>query len=969
MMGPDEVIASLAKDFTNVPDEVQQLYGIIPRAISAIFMKINEFVSEGHKVGLTMSFLEIYNEDIKCLLSEKDKLKIRQVPGLGFVVPEKGTVICKEPETIFENIVLANERRKTASTKQNDRSSRSHTVLMLDFEYKGLDGLIKKSTLNLVDLAGSERISKTEVTGQNLKEAQKINQSLTTLGMCIMALSTNANHVPFRNSKLTLILRESLGGNSKTTLVCTCSKKKHHSEESIQTLHFASRAKTIVCKAKSNVTMGVKELTELIAIMKTYILELRGQVQSKGESWLLKDDPKILEFLTNEEFIQYGTSEFSSNLKSSRSSIAGLSEDEIVKKYIDLRIRYEKIMKNTTDDLESNLNIVHSQKEALKEYDETMKFELDQLHKQNEEKLLQLIKEKQDLEGKNKELEETLFQEIQEFEEKTSSLIQDKANLEKLVSELRSQFDQVSSEIEGMQTQIDAKHREASELMAVIDLNKKEIETKNSIIEDKSNQLSDKENKINVLSSSLTEKENQLAITTAEKEQKDSEVHFANETLKKKVEELKTINEKVKELTLNEIDLNSKLQQLSTELQNKEKQFQVLEEKQRSDISELEALLNGSKEKNRELETILKQKVSDQDLLAKSEKILSDARIELFDENAKLKQDFASKEEEVKALNKKIEALSAEYNQQETTLKKEICSLEAEIENLKGQLSSNLAEHNEALKNKEIAFNALQSQLTFKDEENRKLLDMNSEKDKTNDQLRTEIEKVVSKVDALESALGVSKENEESLKREIKSVKERIEKSSVENKKLFNDLENERTEEIKKLQQSLKVCEQKLTEKNQEISVLRQASDNNVLELTKSQSKNNILKLENKIVKRQSKIKSFESPEVSHPVELKKNIFGVVLKSTAASKKFIKEAHKENKKIEEESRKIFVDQLDRLKDLRNQVANSSPRTLSSRSLASNEMVELDFQDEELFLEYNTKMAEKEKEYVFSKNKD
>jgi len=101
----------------------------------------------------------------------------------------------------------------------------------------------KNSILNLVDLAGSERVGKTEVTGQQMKEAQKINQSLTTLGMCIMALTTSGSkHVPYRNSKLTLILKESLGGNSKTTLLCTTSRKKYHSEESVQTLYFCSKS-------------------------------------------------------------------------------------------------------------------------------------------------------------------------------------------------------------------------------------------------------------------------------------------------------------------------------------------------------------------------------------------------------------------------------------------------------------------------------------------------------------------------------------------------------------------------------------------------------------------------------------------------------------------------------------------------------------------------------------------------------
>ena len=115
----------------------------------------------------------------------------------------------------------------------NDRSSRSHTILVLEYKQINTDGSIKKAKLNLVDLAGSERIGKTGATGKVLEEAKKINQSLTSLGRVINALTKAEKHVPFRDSKLTYLLKESLGGNSKTCLVCTISRLGIHYEESI----------------------------------------------------------------------------------------------------------------------------------------------------------------------------------------------------------------------------------------------------------------------------------------------------------------------------------------------------------------------------------------------------------------------------------------------------------------------------------------------------------------------------------------------------------------------------------------------------------------------------------------------------------------------------------------------------------------------------------------------------------------
>ena len=123
-------------------------------------------------------------------------------------------------------------------------------------EQKNADGSTKTCRLNLVDLAGSERIAKTGAEGQTLKEAMNINQSLTTLGLCIKMLTERKGHVPFRDSKLTFFLRESLGGNAKTALLCTASRLRSHVEESVQTLQFASRAKKIKNKAVTNVIVS-----------------------------------------------------------------------------------------------------------------------------------------------------------------------------------------------------------------------------------------------------------------------------------------------------------------------------------------------------------------------------------------------------------------------------------------------------------------------------------------------------------------------------------------------------------------------------------------------------------------------------------------------------------------------------------------------------------------------------------------
>jgi hypothetical protein len=158
MLGPEEVTDSLAKDFKSVPEEVQKLYGITVRAVIQIFETINEGTAAGNMYKLSCSYIEVYNEKIKCLLTKKDDLKIRENPAGGMYVAEKEERPCLTPESIFECISTATKNRAVVSTNQNSRSSRSHTILMLVIDQVCVDGSKKVSLLNLVDLAGSERV-------------------------------------------------------------------------------------------------------------------------------------------------------------------------------------------------------------------------------------------------------------------------------------------------------------------------------------------------------------------------------------------------------------------------------------------------------------------------------------------------------------------------------------------------------------------------------------------------------------------------------------------------------------------------------------------------------------------------------------------------------------------------------------------------------------------------------------------
>jgi kinesin family protein 5 len=305
MLGPEEVTDVLVNGVETVPEAVQTMYGIIPRATLQIFDIVGQGIRDGTEYSIKCSYIEIYNEAINDILCSPvaSNLKLREFPKLGMCVIGMTERFITEPEEVFECLSLGTTNRIVCATGQNTRSSRSHTVFIIVVEQKLADGSSKISKLNLVDLAGSEKLSKTGAKGQALKEAQNINLSLTTLGRCIKALTSSKDtHVPFRESKLTQILKESLGGNSKTSLLCTASGKLVHKEETLGTLAFAERAKRIKNKATSNVTRSAEELMEMVEQLKGEVIGLRSLLKVRQDN---PEHPLPAEFADHEVHFRF----------------------------------------------------------------------------------------------------------------------------------------------------------------------------------------------------------------------------------------------------------------------------------------------------------------------------------------------------------------------------------------------------------------------------------------------------------------------------------------------------------------------------------------------------------------------------------------------------------------------------------------------------------------------------------------
>ncbi|KAI6177620.1 Kinesin-like protein [Aphelenchoides bicaudatus] len=235
------------KTYTMAGDSKPEERGIIPNSFAHIFDHIAK-CKQDKTFLVRVSYLEIYNEEIRDLLSknQKSSLEIKERPDIGVFVKDLSSVTVSSADHMFKIMQFGNINRHVGATNMNEQSSRSHALFTITLECsEKINGHqhLTQGKLHLVDLAGSERQSKTGASGDRLKEASKINLSLSTLGNVISALvDAKSTHIPYRNSKLTRLLQDSLGGNSKTVMIANIGPATYNYDETISTLRYANRA-------------------------------------------------------------------------------------------------------------------------------------------------------------------------------------------------------------------------------------------------------------------------------------------------------------------------------------------------------------------------------------------------------------------------------------------------------------------------------------------------------------------------------------------------------------------------------------------------------------------------------------------------------------------------------------------------------------------------------------------------------
>ena len=421
------------KTYTMVGEfENEEKKGIIPRSFDYIFQKISDLkkTDENSNYTISIAFIQIYIENIQDLFEPTNKVVIREDKYNRVFLDGCKWIQVNNLKETQENFHKGEKIRVTESTKMNAHSSRSHALLIAKIEKSFLKNktnyIMTRSYLYLVDLAGSERVNKTNVKEMRLEEAKKINYSLLILGNCIQSLTDpKAGHVNYRDSKLTRLLQESLGGNAKTSLIVTISPSNYNAEETISSLNFGQRAMKVKNKPVINATKDFFAISEKLQIDYDLICEKYQKLLEEFN--LIKDEN--LKFKNGEIQLDFKKENIKKNFenfnKNNFIEVNNNNKEKIEKlnqKNQELENLIKKINKENEDKNEEINNLIKENKN----FENQIKNNTNLIKKLEEEKQT-FLNEKNDQIIKINELNNNLFNKEKESKE-TAKIIEIKNN-------------------------------------------------------------------------------------------------------------------------------------------------------------------------------------------------------------------------------------------------------------------------------------------------------------------------------------------------------------------------------------------------------------------------------------------------------------------------------------------------------------------------------------------------------------
>lgn len=765
-----------------------------------------------------------------------------------------------------------------------------------------------------------------------------------------MSLATGKKLGSVRDSKLTMILKESLGGNAKTTLLVAANRWKNNVDESVNTLNFAQRAKQIKNKCKSNVQISPKELQYFVDYMKEEILKLRGQLKSKGIDYHKIADKKVKTLIKDEDFVMEDGSapeETPSNpsLKNplgKRSSLIGLTEQDVIIKYCELRAKYDALLQNAG----STIYALNKTVEQSNDQAQNVSNEINSLKVETDEKLQEIVNQKNKEILSLQERIESVKKEHEKIEEDLNTKLAESLKLKLTVED---ELESSKKDYESLQNMFEMTNQDVVTFQ-------QEVETHKQLLEEKENELKTLQKELESTTESLKETQNKLADLESKNKETLEKLDEMSRNLLIETENFKNITRQYEELETRSnqqtATYNEDKEKLKDVILQNEMKFNETNNKLKEVEMKLEAEIKSStdkdsfnqsqiqnlKQENENLNRIIKENISGQEIFIEKEKILEQSK-------KFLEKRIEEVEEENESIQKQLIESITQSNNEKAKLSLEIENLNFNLKMKNDELKEREIDFETYKKNQEDRFNVeilkselLQSKL---DNSEKKVLDLetvnnnliNNEKKLTfeNTLLNKKVEEkqnllemqkeVVNKHE--EHITKITKENKE-LKEQIISNSNKVRDAELEMKKFENEkllINNELEFRTKKFQDA-------------EIKVNEHKSENKVLQdlNRKLQSKIAELELELTRQKRSTIISTNTTNTVKKETTTTKsniqNVFGVTLKKTENSE--IKQKLIDQEKESQLRTQLLFKGNEEFKKIQECIECPSPQTVSSQ---------------------------------------
>jgi len=538
------------KTFTMVGEKfIPEKYGIIPRSLEYIFHK-----SKG-AYDISISFIQIYMEIIQDLLEPGNAgIKIREDAAQGVFITGVSWIPAGSVEQCMNISSIGEKNRAVALTALNAHSSRSHAVLMIKVERKlaadilSLDNPLEGHTtsiLYLVDLAGSERVKKTKATANRLDEAKKINFSLSALGNCIHALTdSNTKHIPYRDSKLTRLLQDSLGGNAKTSMVVNIGPSKKHLDETLSSLKFGKRAMNVQNKPRINKKTDYKLLC----------IELQKALVEKGE-------------------------------------LLNAAEVNVKKLSAMLRVDKNALQENYFINNKQPENEIEQLKEALRRKDHEHKMVLEDIDKMMAEQEVNMNRRNEELNLKNEKKDK----EIQRLRKELKDILELQPN-QNIVKELQDTIEECKGQISEAMETIQAREVEISNMeIEIKEMKQQDIKLRETT-KNMQKELDATKQIALINEEKLMQKDDSFNKLREEYEM----------NIREKTEELKKCKEQILVASKSNIETNTQIQELNNLIKEKDKEVENLKKILEKTKTELSNTLNDRQNIERSLQQLNK---------------------------------------------------------------------------------------------------------------------------------------------------------------------------------------------------------------------------------------------------------------------------------------------------------------------------------------------------------------------------